>query len=134
MAPSRLTSERDCEIMAAMKKTMMLCAVVATCCTALAETAQLRILWGDVKKPSRTELRTVEMSRLDGSGCRITVPKAEIPADATCVDVVPPFMTAEKGDEGWWMQARGTEFSGRDPNGVVVFGWKMRCFSQLSHF
>ena len=91
-----------------MKRVIVLYTVAATCCTALAETAQLRILWGDVKKPSRTELRAVEMSRLDGSGWRVSVPKAEIPADATCVDVVAPFMTASKGDEGWWMQARGT--------------------------
>ena len=91
-----------------MRRVIVLYTVAATCCAALAETAQLRILWGDAGKPSRTELRTVEMSRLDGFGCRVSVPKADIPADATCVDVVAPFMTASKGDEGWWMQARGT--------------------------
>lgn len=79
-----------------MKKTTVVCAVTAMCCTALTETAQLRILWGDVKNPSRIELRAVKMSRIEGSGYRITVPKSEIPADATCVDVVAPFMTARK--------------------------------------
>ena len=52
--------------------------------------------------------RIVEMKRINDSHYRIVVPKGEIPADAETVSVIPSFMKAKKGDEGWWMQARGT--------------------------
>ena len=68
----------------------------------------MRIAWGDVKKPFREETRVVELERVSDSHFRAVVPKSEIPSDATSVSVVPQFMQARRGDEGWWMQARGT--------------------------
>ena len=78
------------------------------CGAVFAETAQFRISWGNANEPEREELRTIELKRIGESHLRAVVPKDEIPADATCVSIVPSFMTARKGDAGWWMQARGT--------------------------
>ena len=83
-------------------------ATILACCSAFAETAQVRVSWGDVDKPVREETRVVELERVGDSHFRAVVPKSDIPADATSVSVVPSFMTARKGDAGWWMQARGT--------------------------
>ena len=67
----------------------------------------IRILWGDHDHPSRVEERTLALEPIEGSGFRATMPKESIPADATCVELVPSFMSARKGDEGWWMDGRG---------------------------
>ena len=91
-----------------MKYAAVLCAVVASSCAVFAETARLRIQWGDVKNPGREELRTIELTSVGESCLRAVVPKGEIPPDAMSVSIIPPFMTARKGDDGWWMQARGT--------------------------
>ena len=73
-----------------------------------AEAAEVRILWGTPKKTTRVETRAVDLQPLAGGGLRFTLPKEEIPADAWSVEVVPPFMRARKGDDGYWIQARGT--------------------------
>ena len=73
-----------------------------------AETAEVRIRWGTPKKATRTESRTVELAKLPDGGFRFTLPREQIPADAWCVQVIPEFMRAKKGDEGYWIQARGT--------------------------
>ena len=75
---------------------------------AFAETADVRIAWGTPKKTTRTETRVVELQPLAGGGWRFCLPKEQIPADAWCVEVTPPFMRAQKGDAGYWIQARGT--------------------------
>ena len=73
-----------------------------------AETAEVRIRWGSPKKATRTESRTVELAKLPDGGFRFMLPREQIPADAWCVQVIPEFMRAKKGDEGYWIQARGT--------------------------
>ena len=73
-----------------------------------AEAAEVRIRRGTPKKTTRVETRTVDLQPLAGGGLRFTLPKGEIPADAWSVEVVPPFMRARKGDDGYWIQARGT--------------------------
>ena len=75
---------------------------------AFAETADVRIAWGTPKKTTRTETRVVELQPLAGGSWRFCLPKEQIPADAWCVEVVPPFMRSQKGDAGYWIQARGT--------------------------
>ena len=73
-----------------------------------AEAAEGRIHRGTPKKTTRVETRAVDLQPLAGGGLRFTLPKEEIPADAWSVEVVPPFMRARKGDDGYWIQARGT--------------------------
>ena len=73
-----------------------------------AEAAEVRIRRGTPKKTTRVETRAVDLQPLAGGGLRFTLPKGEIPADAWSVEVVPPFMRARKGDDGYWIQARGT--------------------------
>ena len=73
-----------------------------------AETACVRIGYPEGDKDVRYETRTVELEKTGEASWRFILPKAEIPRDAKCVEVVPSFMTARKGDDGYWMQARGT--------------------------
>lgn len=40
-------------------------------------------------------------------GMRLTIPKEHIANDVWAVEVLPSFMTAKKGDEGYWLSARG---------------------------
>ena len=69
--------------------------------------ATIRILWGDPDNPSRTETRTVAPEQPGDFALRVVVQKGSIPADATCVEIVPPFMKDRKGDDGYWMDGRG---------------------------
>ena len=87
---------------------MTILTVATTCCIAFADVAQLRIAWGEADNTEREELRSLELERIGSSHFRAVVRKSDIPADATTVSIVVPFMTARRGDEGWWMQARGT--------------------------
>ena len=73
-----------------------------------AETACVRIGYPEGAKGVRYEARTVELEKTGEASWRFVMPKAEIPRNAKCVEVVPSFMTARKGDDGYWMQARGT--------------------------
>ena len=81
---------------------------VALACTGLAETVSVRIGYPQGPEGVRYETRTVELERTGDASWRFVMPMAEIPKDARCVEVVPAFMTARKGEDGWWMQARGT--------------------------
>ena len=87
---------------------------------AFAETADVRIAWGTPKKTTRTETRVVELQPLAGGGWRFCLPKEQIPADAWCVEVTPPFMRAQKGDAGYWIQARGTYGRFEQDDGVYA--------------
>ncbi|MBO5751912.1 MAG: hypothetical protein J6R80_05875, partial [Kiritimatiellae bacterium] len=90
------------------KHTTCLVALAAVAISAWAETANVRIIWGAPGKPLRQELRQVELIAQKDGALRFQMEKAQIPSDAFCVEVVPNFMTARKGEAGWWMQARGT--------------------------
>lgn len=86
----------------------------------LAETAEVRFVWGTSRKPGRVETRSVALQRQDDGTWRFSLPKEEIPDDVFSVEVVPSFMTAKKGDDGWWMQARGTYGRFDKDDGVYV--------------
>ena len=84
-------------------------AVLVLPLTALCETAEVRILKGaNAKTAVVAETRSVGLERLADGGWRFSLAKESIPEDAFAVEVVPPFMTAQKGDAGYWLQARGT--------------------------
>ena len=71
--------------------------------SASAETACVRyLLKGGGERCENREL----VSQSDGA-LRLTVPMEAIADDVTGVDVIPAFMTARKGDEGYWIDARG---------------------------
>ena len=89
-----------------MKKIAVIVAALAL--TGRAEMAVVRVGYPEGAKGVRYEERTVELEKTGEASWRYTLPKAEIPRNAKCVEVVPSFMTARKGDDGYWMQARGT--------------------------
>ena len=89
-----------------MKKIVVIVAALAL--AGRAEMAVVRIGYPEGAKGVRYEERTVELEKTGEASWRYTLPKAEIPRNAKCVEVVPSFMTARKGDDGYWMQARGT--------------------------
>ncbi len=79
-------------------------AVMAVATTVVcAESAEVRfnLMDGGV----RTE--RVSLERVSTTQVRFTCPKERISDDVASVDVVPDFMTANKGDEGYWIDARG---------------------------
>ena len=80
--------------------------------TAQAQNVEVRFLkgkpFGKADLPS-TENVITKKYRLKKTedGLRLTIPKEDISADIWGVEVVPTFMTAKKGDEGYWMNGRG---------------------------
>ena len=84
-------------------------AILALSLAAYSETVEVRILKGTDAATARVgETRSVELTPQADGALRFVLAKADIPADAFSIEVVPPFMTAQKGDDGWWMQGRGT--------------------------
>jgi len=49
----------------------------------------------------------VELEKVNDAQFRFTLKKEAIPAEAKWIDVIPDFMTARQGDEGYWLDARG---------------------------
>ena len=62
---------------------------------------RLNLVAGGVRT-ERVALETVSPTHV-----RFTYPKGRITEEVASVDVVPDFMTAKKGDEGYWIDARG---------------------------
>ena len=80
---------------------------------------------------SRTE--RIEMQSVSPTQLRFSYPKERIAADAVSVDVIPDFMTARRGDEGYWIDGRGAyglfdrddgEYSNDRPGWTPIFGMK----------
>lgn len=90
-----------------MKKPEMLFACLFVCLFARHATASQTALvrYALIGGGERTEQR--ELVPMPDGALRVTVPKEAIAADVKSVDVMPPFMTARKGDEGYWLDARG---------------------------
>ena len=77
----------------------VLCAVVS----AWAETASVR--FHGIDGTVRTEQMPLEAA--GPASFRFRLAKERIMDDVAAIDVVPDFMTAKKGDEGYWIDARG---------------------------
>ena len=74
----------------------------------VAETAAVRILKGrNFRSAAVVETRTVELEKLADARWRFTMPKGSVPADVQAIEVVPAFMTARKGESGYWINGRG---------------------------
>ena len=68
-----------------------------------AEDALVRVNLADgVIRTERVALESVSPTQV-----RFTYPKEKIAEDVVSIDVIPDFMTANKGDEGYWIDARG---------------------------
>ena len=93
--------------MSVMCRKLIFAIAAASSCSIYAEIAHVRVGWGSPKAPARMEKRILELERIDDAHFRAVVRKADIPSDAAFVDVVPQFMTARKGDDGYWLDGRG---------------------------
>ena len=80
-----------------------------------AQSVEVRFLYGkatdNTAKPvskgeNRVVVRNYKLSK-HADGMRLTIPKEHIATDVWGIEVVPSFMKAKKGDEGYWMSARG---------------------------
>ena len=106
-----------------MMRNLVLIGMAVVAFAAGAETAEVRILKGEnAKKAKVAETRTVELEKTADGAWRFTMAKDAIPADAFAVEVVPSFMTAKKGDAGYWLQARGTYGKFDKDNGTYSKG------------
>jgi len=83
-------------------KMMFPCMVMSAMCAA-AEDAVVRLNLAD--GGVRTE--RVALVSVSSSHMRFSYPKERIADDVVSIDVLPDFMTAKKGDEGYWIDARG---------------------------
>lgn len=88
-----------------MKTRWGLVAVLLVSLTGAGETVSLRWHLGSPRRGT-VRLASVDLPVNDGE-CRFVLPKEKIPADAWALDVMPTFMTARVGEDGWWMNGRG---------------------------
>ena len=88
------------------EKCIIACSVVlAVFSCHSAEVVRLRWHLGTPSRDS-VQVETVELP-ITEEGVRFTLPKEKIPEKAWALDVIPSFMTAKVGDDGWWMNGRG---------------------------
>ena len=78
-------------------------AAAAAVAAPAAETATVRFNLKDGS--ARTE--SVALAPMPDGSLRFTLAKERIADDVASVDVIPAFMTAKKGDAGYWIDARG---------------------------
>ena len=79
---------------------------MAVLCVALfadesANTARVRI-----RTTKGVETRRVPLVRTGENAARFTFRRADLPQGAKWLDVVPDFMTARRGEDGYWIQGR----------------------------
>ena len=84
-----------------------------------AETAEVRTVFKK-GKDLVSESKTVELEKVSENKFRIVVAKDSIPEDATYLEIIPEFAKANKGEDGYWMQARGTYGLFDKDNGIYV--------------
>ena len=89
-----------------MKKLVGVLAVALAAAGAIAETAELRII-RKTKAGRVVERAAAELERVDARILRFTYPKAKVSDDVLRLEVVPAFMRANVGDDGYWFQGRG---------------------------
>ena len=80
--------------------------------TSQAQNVEVRFLkgkpFGKADLPAQENIVTKKYRlKKTSEGLRLVIPKKDISAEIWAVEVVPTFMTANKGDEGYWMNGRG---------------------------
>ena len=68
-------------------------------------------------KDGHTEVRRASLGRATPDSWRFHLRKEEVPAEAVTLDVIPDFMTARRGDAGYWMNGRGVYGTFDRPDG-----------------
>lgn len=99
---------------------MKVASILAVLCLSFAagaEDALVRYRFKSGKGQERIVEERLELQS-EGDCLRAVLPKSRIPADAWAVDIVPGFMTAKTGEDGYWMQARGTYGKFTEKNGI----------------
>ena len=92
-------------------------ALLLSCSNLSAQSVEVRFLHGkptnesSLAKPvsdanTKVVVRKYKLEKCS-EGLRLTIPKEHIAADVWAVEVLPSFMKARKGDEGYWMNCRG---------------------------
>ncbi len=73
-------------------------------------------------KGGKTETKTIALQKLDGDTWRLFIPRAEIPADATLIEITPDFARAKVGDDGYFILPNGvmTKFGERKDGRIVA--------------
>lgn len=80
-----------------------------------AQSVEVRFLYGEpnnsTEKPVSNDLnkvvvRNYELVKCD-EGLRLTIPKGDIADDVWGIEVLPTFMKAKRGDDGYWLSSRG---------------------------
>ena len=94
--------------------------VAVLCATLFADesvnTARVRI-----RTAKGVEMRRVPLVRTGENAARFTFRRADLPQGAKWLDVVPDFMTARRGEEGYWIQGRGLYGTFDKPAGTNVW-------------
>ena len=108
---------------------MMFAGLIMTAMSVFADDALVRLNLAD--GGIRTE--RVALEAVSPTQVRFTYPKAKISDDVVSIDVVPDFMTARKGDDGYWIDARGAygrfekdrgEYANDRAGWMPIFGMK----------
>ena len=80
-----------------------------------AQSVEVRFLYGtphnEIEKPvsngvNKVVVRNYKLTKC-ADGMRLVIPKEHIATEVWGVEVLPSFMKAKKGDDGFWMNARG---------------------------
>ena len=75
---------------------------------ASAEFAEVRIERRGSDGVTRVETRQMSLERISDDFFRFRLAKEAIPTDVCRIEIVPSFMRAAVGDDGYWMSGRGT--------------------------
>ncbi len=98
--------------------------------TLLADTVTVRTTYRDGK----VDEKEVQLQNVSENTGRVTIPKSEIAENVKYIDVIAPFAKANKGDEGYWVNARGAYGKFDKENGTYsaprnvmpIFGMKTK--------
>lgn len=101
------------------KKILSMLVVLLATSFLQAETAEVRTVFKK-GKDLVSESKTVELEKISENKFRIVIAKDSIPEDATYLEIIPEFAKANKGEDGYWMQARGTYGLFDKDNGIYV--------------
>lgn len=84
------------------------------------QNVEVRFLYGSsTKAEGKAKVATYKTSKTS-EGIRLRIPKEDIDENIWAVEVIPTFMKAQKGDDGYWMSGRGTYGNFDKDNGEFI--------------
>ena len=81
-----------------------ICALLCATCILMGESVTLRTVYLD----GRTDMKSMNLENVSDSLKRLIVRREDIAENIRFIDVIPSFAPAKKGDDGYWIHARGT--------------------------